>query len=59
MHIKLRVIGLRMKDEDINKEKHAGGFKYPGYIIVLNLGSSIYCLLLSFKMSLYGIYYFL
>ena len=48
-----------MKDEDTNKEKHAGGFKDTGYILVLNLGSSIYCLLLSFKMSLYGIYYLL
>lgn len=48
-----------MKDEDTNKEKHAGGFKDTGYILVLNLGSSIYCLLLSFKMSLNGIYYLL
>ena len=30
MHIKLRVIGLRMKDEDINKEKHAGSVKILG-----------------------------
>lgn len=37
---KFRIIGLSGENEDINGEKHAGGFKDTGYILVRNLGAS-------------------
>lgn len=40
MNAKFRIIGLSGENEDINGEKHAGGFKDTGYILVRNLGAS-------------------